>query len=89
MAPTPEPIILTNQEDWEPWIEYLESITDEDVWPHIDPEATGPPTTTTTPSTDESDSEDREDNEPQVKPLLKMPTRPEISDFDSNVTTYV
>lgn len=33
-----ETIILTNPEDWEPWLSQVRTFTDEDIWPHVDPD---------------------------------------------------
>ena len=88
MAPPTEPIYLANQEDWQQWIEYLESITDEDVWPHIDPEAPDPATTPAADEDEDENEDEAEDQPPAVPPLLTMPARPTIREYEPNAATY-
>jgi hypothetical protein len=32
-----ENIVLAQPDDWEQWIAEIQAVSDEDIWPHIDP----------------------------------------------------
>jgi hypothetical protein len=39
---TSDTLTLTHLEDWEQWLAEVQAVTDEAIWPHIDPDEPAP-----------------------------------------------